>query len=178
MSREISEPAPNIPDFYRRYIQLFPDRQSALETLASFKLETWLKQYSNMDFTRPYATGKWNVLQVIRHLVDAERVFQFRALWIARGTSEPQPGYDQDAWAIHYRHLTDASHLQKLLAEYRIVRQSSLLLAQTFTAEDWARKGTANGTTMTPAFLFQSMAGHEIHHIEILAAHLSVLLNP
>lgn len=175
MSAEISEVNPNIPDFYRRYIQLYPDHQSALQSLASFKLEAWLREYSTLDFTRTYAPGKWNLLQVIRHVLDAERVFQFRALWIARGSSEPLPGYDQDAWAAYYHHITDASQLPKLLAEYRSVRESSLLLAETFSSENWFRKGMANGLIMTPSFLFQCMAGHESHHLYILEAHLPAL---
>lgn len=172
------EAAPDIPDFYRRYVTLFPDRERALQSLASLNFELWLQKYPDLNVVRPYAPGKWNVLQILRHLLDAERVFQFRALWIARGSAEALPGYDQDAWAGHSYHLNEKEYLPGLLQEYRIVRHSSLLLARTFSAEDWTRKGTANGISMTPAFLYQCMAGHESHHMAVLDVHLPTLLSP
>lgn len=178
MSEQRPEASPDMPEFYRRYITLFPNCELALENLASLNVESWLKKHPDLSITQPYGPGKWNVLQILRHLLDAERVFQFRALWIARGSAEALPGYDQDAWAGHYSGLTEAHHLPGLLEEYRAVRHSSLLLARTFSAEDWARKGSANGITMTPAFLYQCMAGHESHHIAVLEAHLPTLLSP
>lgn len=178
MSEQRPEAPPNLPDFYRRYTALFPDSELALQSLASLNFEGWLHEHPDISITKPYGPGKWNVLQVLRHLLDAERVFQFRALWIARGSAEALPGYDQDAWAGHSYHLNEKEYLPGLLQEYRIVRHSSLLLARTFSAEDWTRKGTANGISMTPAFLYQCMAGHESHHIAVLEAQLSALLSP
>ena len=45
-----------------------------------------------------YAPGKWSVKEVINHLADAERVFTYRALRIARGDETPLPGFDENEW--------------------------------------------------------------------------------
>lgn len=36
-----------------------------------------------------YAPGKWSIREVLNHVTDTERAFAFRALWFARGFSEP-----------------------------------------------------------------------------------------
>lgn len=165
-----------IPAFYRRYVDFYPDREAALEGLKTHNLASWIRQNPHIDLARPYGQGKWNVLQVLRHVLDAERVFQVRALWIARGSSVPQPGFDQDAWAAHYAYLSHPRFLDGLLQEYHHVRLSSLLLAESFAPDAWDRQGIANNIPMTPAFLFQCMAGHERHHIQILENHLPLIL--
>src|ERR1044072_3018989 len=43
-----------------------------------------------------YADGKWNIREIVGHLIDAERVFGYRALCIARGETQTLPGFDQD----------------------------------------------------------------------------------
>ena len=43
-----------------------------------------------------YAPDKWSIRQVVSHLNDTERVFAFRAMWFARGFSDPLPSFDQN----------------------------------------------------------------------------------
>ncbi len=43
-----------------------------------------------------YAPDKWSIRQVLNHVTDTERAFAFRALWFARGFTDPLPSYDQD----------------------------------------------------------------------------------
>ncbi|MGQ9805425.1 MAG: DinB family protein [Chlorobiales bacterium] len=44
-----------------------------------------------------YAEGKWSVKEIVGHLIDAERIFAYRALRIARGDKTALPGYDENA---------------------------------------------------------------------------------
>src|SRR5947207_11511934 len=43
-----------------------------------------------------YAPDKWSIREVLNHINDTERAFAFRALWFARGFTEPLPAFDQD----------------------------------------------------------------------------------
>src|SRR5262245_41848438 len=43
-----------------------------------------------------YAPGKWSVKQVVAHVMDAERVFAFRAFSFSRGESKHLPSFEQD----------------------------------------------------------------------------------
>ncbi len=49
-----------------------------------------------------YELDKWSVREVVGHMIDAERVFAFRAFGFARGHRAALPGMDQDdytAWS-------------------------------------------------------------------------------
>ncbi|HEY6945794.1 MAG TPA: DinB family protein, partial [Candidatus Acidoferrum sp.] len=43
-----------------------------------------------------YATGKWTVKEILGHITDAERIFTYRALRIARGDRTPLASFEQD----------------------------------------------------------------------------------
>lgn len=113
-----------------------------------------------------YAAGKWSIAQVIGHMADAERVFSYRLLRIARADPTPLAGFDEAAYveAAHFEQRPIAS----LLRELESVRASTLRLLETLEPEDWTRAGTANGTPVTARALASIIAGHVEHHFEIL----------
>ncbi len=113
-----------------------------------------------------YAPGKWTVHQLLRHLVDTERVFAYRALRFARGDASPLPGFDENAWA----EAADVSGrtLDETLAEFRAVRASTVALFAGFPADVWDRSGTASGNRMTTRGAAFVVAGHAAHHMAIL----------
>jgi uncharacterized damage-inducible protein DinB len=43
-----------------------------------------------------YADGKWTVRQVLGHMIDAERIFAYRLLRIARGDQTLLPSFDEN----------------------------------------------------------------------------------
>jgi hypothetical protein len=57
-----------------------------------------------------------------------------------------------------------------LLAEYRDVREATLGLLHTFTAEAWVRRGTVNGYGASVRGLAFHVVGHELHHLRVIAA--------
>ena len=157
-----------IPDFYKKYTVLFSDHTNAWAWLRKNALYHFIKQLSEEKLNTPYSQGKWTPVQVVRHVNDSERVLQFRALWIARGSSEPQPGFDQDLWAKNYPLSIDKSLLEKLLQELLIIRQSSILLFESFTEKDLLKTGVANNILLSVGVLMYVIAGHEKHHYMLL----------
>src|SRR6187397_2555517 len=68
-------------------------------SILQIQLETSLKLFgtiSQQDSQHSYAPGKWTIRELLQHVTDTERAFAFRALWFARGFSEPLPGFDSD----------------------------------------------------------------------------------
>jgi hypothetical protein len=116
------------------------------------------------DFT--YQSGKWTVKEVIGHLIDTERVMAYRAMCIARDEKQLLPGFDQDDYVksgnFNKRDLFD------LVYEFRLLRESNMLLAKGLDKEVLSKRGTANNKEVTVLALFYIIAGHEKHHMNIL----------
>lgn len=113
-----------------------------------------------------YAPGKWSIREVIGHLSDAERIFAYRALRIARGDETPLPGFDENAFVSRAR--LDDRPFAGLIAEYKVVRAASVALFDSLFPEEWNRRGVASGQGVSVRALAWIAAGHEIHHLEIL----------
>ncbi len=109
-----------------------------------------------------YGTGKWSVREVVGHMIDAERIFSFRALAFARGDSAPLPGMDQ----VQYAAVSDAGTrpLAELAAELATVRAATVALFRSFSGDVWSRDGIASGCSFTVRSFPFIIAGHELHH--------------
>jgi len=114
-----------------------------------------------------YAVGKWSVRQVLGHMTDAERIFGYRAMAIARGETQSLPGFDENVYVENAPF--DSLPLTDLLAEFLLVRRSHTRLFSHFAASDWARRGIANNHPVSARALPYIMTGHVHHHLEILA---------
>jgi hypothetical protein len=113
-----------------------------------------------------YAPGKWSVKQLIGHVADAERVFTYRALAIARGESKPLPAFDENAYAAAAEF--DRRTLRDLVDEYEAVRHATVALFRGLPAHVWTRLGTANEKPVSVRALAYIALGHERHHLRIL----------
>lgn len=114
-----------------------------------------------------YAPGKWSLKEVLGHVIDTERVFGFRALSMARSDPAALPGMDQDHYAencnAHGRPMAD------LLAEFDLIRRSTIALFKSFDDEMTQRRGMASGFEFSVRSFAWIIAGHEIHHRKVLA---------
>jgi DinB superfamily len=113
-----------------------------------------------------YAPDKWSIREVLGHINDTERVFAYRALWFARGFSEPLASFDQDiAMAGSGAHERAwASHLEDFIA----VRSATRTLFEALPAESWSRRGTASGKEFSVRAMAYIVAGHVEHHLRLL----------
>lgn len=113
-----------------------------------------------------YAPGKWSVSEMIGHVIDAERIFSVRALRFARGDTQPLPGFEQDDYATNS--AFDDYPLAELASELDAVRQSTIFLYKHFDEAAWMRRGIASGAEVSVRALAHIIAGHELHHRQIL----------
>ena len=109
-----------------------------------------------------YADGKWTIAETLLHVLDAERVFQYRALRFARKDQTPLPGFDQDAYVPFSG--SASSTRDSVIEEYRIIRASTIALFSGFDEEVLRRKGVASNSTMSVGALGFIMCGHQRHH--------------
>lgn len=113
-----------------------------------------------------YAPGKWSIREVVGHLGDAERIFAYRALRIARGDETPLPGFDENAFVARAR--LDDRPFAGLVDEYEIVRAATVALFDSLFPEEWIRRGIASEKGVSVRALAWITAGHELHHLEVL----------
>ncbi len=105
----------------------------------------------------------WNILEVIGHVADAERVFSYRCLRIARGDNTPLASFDQDLYVVNASFSTRS--LEDMLEEFTVVRRATLTLLRSLSAEAWLRQGVASNSPVSVRALAHIIAGHELHHI-------------
>lgn len=156
-----------VPPYSRPYFEKVGNRNPVelmRENLTAFKI--FYNSIPTEKWNYAYAEGKWTVKEVLAHVIDSERVFQYRALRFARNDNTDLPGFDQDVFvaAKNTAHRTVAS----LLEEYEIVRKAGLLLFENLNNEEMARKGKANGFEIETNWIAYMIVGHEMHHVQIL----------
>lgn len=132
-------------------------RENFPQFIASIPDDLWHKAY---------AEGKWTIAEVLVHILDAERVFQYRALRFARNDSTNLPGFDQDAYVPN----SGASEISKeeVIEDYRSIRGSTIALFSKFDNVALRRQGKANDAVMSVAALGFIMCGHQRHHRDII----------
>lgn len=113
-----------------------------------------------------YGPDKWSIKQVVGHMTDAERVFAYRLVAIARGEKQSLPGFEENDYveAANF----DARSLAELAEGLAATRASTLALVRSLDAEAWDRRGVANKNPISARAIAWVTAGHERHHVRIL----------
>jgi hypothetical protein len=153
--------------YYAKYVSRVPDGDIT-HTLAEQgdAFLSRLKQLSEEQAAFAYAPEKWTVKEVICHVTDAERIFAYRMLRIARGDATPLPSFDENAYAA--ASAANDRPLDTLLGEFAAVRGATLALLRWLPAAAWTRHGTASGHGVSVRGLAWIAAGHAMHHERIL----------
>ena len=153
------------------YVSLVPDGDvvTVLERQLDDLLALLRPVSEEVGNTR-HAPYTWSVKEVLGHVTDAERVFAYRALCVARGDQTPLPGFDENAYVPPAGF--GACRLADLLSQFEHLRRSNLYLLRSLPADAWTRRGTANASPVTTRALAYIMAGHAEHHARILRKRL------
>lgn len=113
-----------------------------------------------------YSEGKWTPKEMLLHILDAERVFAYRALRFSRGDETELSGYDHNIYIATSE--ANSRSVKSLLKEYRRVRKSTITMFSNFPAEAESRVGMANADSVSVRALGFIIAGHEKHHLGVL----------
>jgi hypothetical protein len=154
-------------EYYDRYIRLVPDGHIVgilkAQTAATRDLLAGVSAAA-ADFR--YAPGKWSLKEVMGHVIDTEWIFTYRALNFARGQEAPLPGIDQDAFMAN----ADFSGLAlpDLLEQFHHLRSANTALFGSFDDSILDRRGIASGYPFTVRALLYVIAGHELHHMNVV----------
>jgi hypothetical protein len=153
--------------YYGKYVSLVADGD--ILALLSKQLDETLALLGNIPESQAnfrYAPDKWSIKELVGHVIDTERIFSYRALRFARNDQTPIEGFEQDDY-IRNASFDDYS-LEELVSEFAHVRRSTLFLFRHLDEAAWQRRGTASDNEVSVRALAYIIAGHELHHTEIL----------
>ena len=156
-----------IPHFYKNYVKQIdsPDANSALR-ISGYRTLELVHSIPEKLADHRYADGKWSIREVICHMMDAERIFAYRALRFARNDSTVLSPFDENLYAPEANAAQRS--LKKLADEMHHLRASTSDLFESFSADMLTRKGMVGTNELTVAALGFIIAGHETHHRNVL----------
>ena len=160
---QFAEPLP----FYKNYIDLSGDAELSdmlQKQLANFP--EFIESIPDNKWNYAYAPEKWSIAEVLVHIIDSERIFQYRALRFSRNDATILPGFDQDAYVGPSK--AERRSKESVLEEYRAVRKSTLSLFANFDRSDLEKTGTASNLSWSVGALGFVICGHQKHHRNII----------
>ena len=153
--------------YIQRYLDLFPSENWLEELKLVGDKTVSLYSYLTEEQSKfAYAKGKWTLKEVLLHLSDTERVFQYRILAFARGEKSELPAFDEENYVANS--FANERSLESLLEEYQLVRKSSQILLETLNLSVLNNIGTANGNQISVETICKLIVGHNIHHLNVV----------
>ena len=160
------KPEETLP-YFHHYISLVQDG-NIVEILKNnqAEIQNLIKNIPSDKAEYRYAEGKWSVKELLMHLIDTERVMTYRALRFVRNDKTDLVGFDENAYAP----MANAENrtLIDIAEEFQAVRNATIAMVKHFTIEMMDRSGTSNGGSCSVRGLIYIVAGHELHHRNIL----------
>ena len=162
------KPSPaTYPEYFKKYVDQVPEE----DLLTGFQnqlpaIKELLNSITEEKSLHAYDTGKWTLKELMQHMIDTERIFNYRALAIARKDTVSLPGFDENLYADN----SNANHRawQDMVAEFLAVRNSTELLYKSFTDEALAASGISNNNPVTVISLGFITLGHFYHHKNVI----------
>lgn len=155
--------------YFQNYIAQVSEAHPLMEELeiSLHKLIKFVQDIPMDKFDYRYAEGKWTIKDILQHLIDAERIFSYRALRFARNDQTDLPGFEENDYADQAN--ADKRTVMQLLTELSAVRHSTILMFKSFSEKELLRIGTANNNPMSVRALGFVIIGHQNHHQRVFS---------
>ena len=153
--------------YFRRYIDQVPEE----DLMTAFKnqtagIEKFLSSISEEKSNYAYAEGKWTIKEMLQHIIDTERILNYRALCFARGEKAGLPGFEENDYAANS--YAGNRKWADLIQEFLAVRKATEIMYGSFNTAVMDNAGKANDNPVTVASLGFTIAGHYYHHKKVL----------
>ena len=153
------------PEWYENYISLVQGDVIEFLEKQGTDFPTFLNNLiEKADYA--YAPGKWTIKEMVGHIIDTERIMVFRLTCFARNETAALPGFEEDAY-VKSAHFSDRS-LFSLSEEFMALRKANMFLFKSLNEDDLGKGGNANGNQISVRALVFILAGHVIHHTNII----------
>ena len=136
-------------------------------------LQVSLKQINELDIAqlnriglKTYEKDKWTIHKIFQHLIDWERIWCFRAIIFARGEGSIPDAHDQEIMGQNSN--ADELSIEQLVNELRIVRQSTIMMFESFNKKILETNCVFFEYEMPLYTIGLTVAAHQIHHFNII----------
>lgn len=155
--------------YQMNYIQLVAE-QNILKGLIAHKEEMlhFFKGIPTFKQEFCYAENKWSVKDILLHLIDAERIFAYRALRIIRDDATHLAGFEENDYVVSAQ--ANEREFEHLIEEYALVREATIVLFKSMSDADLLKLGTASGFSVSVRGIGYCILGHELHHKNVIIA--------
>jgi uncharacterized damage-inducible protein DinB len=134
-----------------------------VQTPALFK---FLESIPADKYDYRYGDDKWTIKEVLQHIIDAERIFTYRALCFARKDKTFLPGFDENSYADHSKAAKRDWNM--MVEEIKALRKASEYLFASFDAEQLDETGTSNNNPVYVLAVGFIVIGHAMHHVKVI----------
>jgi hypothetical protein len=153
--------------YIQRYLDLVPSENWLQEMKISGNTTSEIyRELSPEQSNFAYAEGKWTMKELLQHLIDAERIFVYRAMRFARKDKTELPGWNEEEYANHY--FSEERSLESLIDEFETVRKSSIIFFENLNPQQLQENGIANGNEISVETIGKLIVGHNIHHLNVM----------
>jgi uncharacterized damage-inducible protein DinB len=155
------------PSHFAGYIELVKNKN--LDSILKNQIETSKQFFNSIPEEKTdyrYAEGKWNIKEVLQHIIDTERIFTYRALAFARKEISALPNMDENNYAEN-SHANNRKW-KDLIEEFEAVRHATIYLYESFSEDQLELTGKTVSYEMSVKAVGYIIAGHSAHHINIL----------
>lgn len=155
------------PAYFQKYVDQVPEEDllTAFQNQAQI-IMPFLSKIDEKKSAFAYAEGKWTLKELLQHIIDTERIFNYRALCIARGESASLPGFDENVYADHSN--ANSRKWQDMVEEFSIVRKGTEILFKSFTDGMLESTGVSNNNAVTVKSIGFITLGHFSHHKKVI----------
>ena len=130
------------------------------------ELASFYDSLKNLDTNSSYAPEKWSIAEVVFHNIETEIIMLYRAIRISRGDETILSSYDENMMVEKAR--VAEMNFTELLNLHKNTRENTLFYFNHFTQEELDRTGKFSGLNLNVEGLGYLIAGHALHHIEVL----------
>ncbi len=157
----------NVPGYFKVYI----DQVTEKDLATAFKNQSLLIKELLPSITEEksmyaYAPGKWTLKEMLQHLIDAERIFSYRAVCFARKEAAILPSFDENEYATNS--LANNRSWENLVEEFVAVRRATIFLYNGFSDEMLSTIGRAGTNSLSVEQIGYITIGHFNHHQKII----------
>ena len=138
-----------------------------LEALADTpaRIRTLVERWTEPQFERSYAPGKWSARQILIHLAQTELALTTRARYALTQDRYDAQAFSQDDWMP----IDSAASARAALNAYTVLREMNLGMWRGLTAGQRERTFThPEYGTLNVGWIAAQMGGHDIHHYKQL----------